>query len=175
LPIKQDKTLFNTGAETHIAKSIDDFTAGTYTPASLSAIDTASKEARPLGFGKRTLICATNTDEETHILNLSKVLYLLNCGINIFKAKKLLDKGNIRIKDKNLIINREGLNIFRFDKNIIIIKASQTYAFFTVTQKPTKTLIRLWHRRFSYLSLNNIQKTLKIVKGIKLKKDEFVN
>jgi hypothetical protein len=73
------------------------------------------------------------------------------------------------------VINQEGLSIFRFDKNIIIIKASQTYAFLTVTQKPIKTLIRLWHRRFGHLGLDNVQKTSKIVKGIKLKKNKFVN
>jgi hypothetical protein len=131
--IKQDGTLFNTGAETHIAKSIDDFNASTYTLVSLPAINTANKKARPLGFGKRTLICATNTDEETHTLNLSKVQYLPNCGINIFGARKLLGRGDIRIKDENLVISREGLGIFRFDKNMIIIKASRTYAFFAVT------------------------------------------
>jgi hypothetical protein len=132
-PIKQDRTLFDTGAETHIAKSINDFNAGTYTPASLPAIDTASEEARRLGFGKRTLICATDTDRETHTLNLSKVQYLLNCGINIFGARKLLGRGDIRIKDRNLVINREGLGIFRFDKNMMIIEASRTYAFPAVT------------------------------------------
>jgi hypothetical protein len=99
-----------------------------------------------LGFGKRTLICATNTDGETYTLNLSKVQYLPNCGINIFGARKLLGRSNIRIKDKNLVISQKGLGIFRFDKNIIIIEASRTYAFSAVTQKPTKTLIRLWHR-----------------------------
>jgi hypothetical protein len=122
--IKQDRTLFNTGAETHIAKSINDFTASIYTPASLPAIDTASEEARLLGFGKRTLICATDTNRETHTLNLSKVQYLLNCGINIFGARKLLGRGDIRIKDGNLVVNQEGLGIFRFDENIIIIEAS---------------------------------------------------
>jgi hypothetical protein len=124
LSIEQDKTLFNIGAKTYIAKSIDDFTAGIYTPASLPAINTASKEAKLLGFGKRTLICATDTDGETHTLNLSKVQYLPNCGINIFGAKKLLGKGDIRIEDGNLVVNREGLGIFRFNENIIIIKAS---------------------------------------------------
>jgi hypothetical protein len=141
LLIKQDGTLFNTEAETHIAKSIDDFNAGIYTPASLPAIDTASEEARPLGFGKRTLIYVTDTDRETYTLNLSKVQYLLNCGINIFEARKLLGRGDIRIKDENLIISREGLGIFRFDENIMIIKASCIYAFLVVTQKPTETLI----------------------------------
>jgi hypothetical protein len=73
LLIKQDRTLFNTGAETHITKSINDFNASIYTPASLPAINTASKEARLLSFGKRTLICAINIDKETYTLNLSKV------------------------------------------------------------------------------------------------------
>jgi hypothetical protein len=141
LLIKQDGTLFNIEAETHIAKSIDDFNAGIYTPASLLAIDIVSEEARPLGFGKRTLIYATDTNRETHTLNLSKVQYLLNCGINIFEARKLLGRGDIRIKDENLIISREGLSIFRFDENMIIIKASCTYAFPAVTQKLTKTSI----------------------------------
>jgi hypothetical protein len=154
---------------------INDFNAGTYTPASLPAINTANKEARPLGFGKRTLICATNTNRETHTLNLSKVQYLPNCDINIFGARKLLGRGDIRIKDKNLVISQEGLSIFRFDKNIIIIKASRTYAFLVVTQKPTETLIRLWHCRFSYLGLDNVQKTSKIVKRIKLKKNKVVS
>jgi hypothetical protein len=73
LLIKQDRTLFNIGAETYIVKSINNFNASTYTPASLLAIDTASEEARLLGFGKRTLICTTNTNKETYTLNLSKV------------------------------------------------------------------------------------------------------
>jgi hypothetical protein len=120
---------------------INDFNAGIYISASLLAIDTANKKARLLSFNKRTLIYTTNTNRETHTLNLSKVQYLLNYNINIFRAKKLLDKSNIRIEDRNLIINQEGLSIFRFNKNIIIIKASRTYAFFAVTQKPTKTLI----------------------------------
>jgi hypothetical protein len=122
--IKQDKTLFNTDAETHIAKLINDFNASTYTPVSLLIINTASKKARLLSFDKRTLICVTNTNKETYTLNLSKVKYLLNYSINIFRAKKLLSRSDIKIKDKNLIINQKGLGIFRFNKNIIIIKIS---------------------------------------------------
>ena len=49
----------------------------------------------PLSFGKRIIIYTINTKRETHTLNLSKVQYLLNCGINIFGAKKLLDRSNI--------------------------------------------------------------------------------
>jgi hypothetical protein len=141
LLIKQDKTLFNTGAKTHITKLINDFNAGTYILTSLLTIDTVNKEARLLGFGKRTLICAINTNKETYTLNLSKVQYLLDCDINIFEARKLLSKGDIRIKDKNLIISQKGFSIFRFNKNIIIIKISYIYAFPVVTQKPTETLI----------------------------------
>jgi hypothetical protein len=105
LLIKQDRTLFNTEAKTHIVKSINDFNASIYTLVSLPAINIASKKARSLGFGKKTLICAINTNKETYTLNLSKVQYLLNCGINIFGARKLLGKGDIRIKNKNLIIS----------------------------------------------------------------------
>jgi hypothetical protein len=36
------------------------------------------------------------------MLNLNKVQYLLNYSINIFKAKKLLSKDNIKIKIKTL-------------------------------------------------------------------------
>jgi hypothetical protein len=64
----QTSTLFDTGAETHLGGSIEDFDQGTYTPATLPSIDTAGGEARPLGFGKRTIICATDTDGETHTL-----------------------------------------------------------------------------------------------------------
>jgi hypothetical protein len=123
LLIKQDRTLFNIGAETYITKLINDFNASIYTLASLSAIKTVNKKARLLGFGKRTLIYVINTNKETYTLNLSKVQYLSNYSINIFEAKKPLGKGDIRIKDKNLVINQKGLSIFRFNKNIIIIKA----------------------------------------------------
>ena len=75
-------------------------------------IDTVSREATPLGFNKRIIIYAIDTEGETHILNFSKVQYLLNCGINIFGARKLLSKSNIKIKDKNLIVNKKGLSIF---------------------------------------------------------------
>ena len=95
LPIKQKGILFNTGAKTHIAKSINDFNTGTYTPATLSLINTANGQAKPFGFGKKTIICVTDINGKTHTLNLSKVQYLPNCGINIFGIKKFLDRGNI--------------------------------------------------------------------------------
>jgi len=47
-----------------------------------------------LGFSKRIIIYAIDIGE-THTLNLSKVQYLLNYSINIFRARKLLGKGNI--------------------------------------------------------------------------------
>ena len=87
--------MFNIRAETYITKLINDFNTGTYAPASLPLINIANKEATPLGFGKRIIIYATDTEGETHTLNLSKVQYLLNCGINIFGARKLLSKGDI--------------------------------------------------------------------------------
>ena len=65
--------MFNTKAETYIAKSIDDFNTGTYTPATLPSINTASRQAKPLGFGKRIIICATDIKGEMHTLNLNKV------------------------------------------------------------------------------------------------------
>ena len=81
-------------------------------------LNTAGGQAKPLGFGKRTIICATDTGE-THMLNLSKVQYLPNCSINTFGARKLLGRGDIQIEDGNLVVNKEGLGIFRFDKNIL--------------------------------------------------------
>ena len=77
----------------------------------------------PLEFGKRTIIYIIDTKKKTHTLNLSKVQYLLNCSINTFGARKLLGRGDIRIEDRNLVVNKEGLNIFRFNKNMIIIEA----------------------------------------------------
>jgi hypothetical protein len=65
--------LFDTGVETHLRGLIEDFEQGTYTPATLPLINTASREARPLGFRKRTIIYAIDTDGETHTLHLSKV------------------------------------------------------------------------------------------------------
>ena len=86
--------MFNTKAKTYIAKSIDDFNTGIYILASLPSLDTVGGQAKPLSFSKRTIIYIINTGE-THTLNLSKVQYLLNCSINIFRAKKLLNKSNI--------------------------------------------------------------------------------
>ena len=57
--------------------------------------DTVSREATPLSFSKRTIIYAIDTKRETYTLNFSKVQYLLNCGINIFGARKLLGRDNI--------------------------------------------------------------------------------
>jgi len=65
-----------------------------YVLVSLPLINTASGEATPLGFGKRTIIYAIDIGE-THTLNLSKVQYLPNYSINIFGARKLLGRGNI--------------------------------------------------------------------------------
>src|SRR5205807_7807689 len=72
----------------YITKSIDDFNSRTYTPATLPSINIVSGEAKLLGFGRRIIICATDIEGETHTLNLSKVQYLLNCGINIFRSEE---------------------------------------------------------------------------------------
>jgi len=87
--------LFNIGVKTHITKSIDDFNTSIYILTSLLLINIASKEITPLGFGKRIIIYVINIEGETYMLNFSKVQYLLNCGINIFRARKLLGRGNI--------------------------------------------------------------------------------
>jgi len=95
LLIKQRGTLFNTGAKTYITKSINDFNTSIYVPISLLLINTVNKEITPLSFSKRIIIYVINTEGKTYILNLSKVQYLLNYGINIFRTKKLLNKNNI--------------------------------------------------------------------------------
>ena len=48
-----------------------------------------------LALAKKTIICVINTKGEMHTLNLNKMQYLLDCGINIFEIKKLLGKGEI--------------------------------------------------------------------------------
>ncbi len=65
--------MFDTGTKTYITKSINDFNTGIYTPATLLLINTASGQAKPLGFGKKIIICAINTKGEMHTLNLNKV------------------------------------------------------------------------------------------------------
>ena len=82
--------MFDTGAETHIAKSIDDFNTGIYTPVTLPLINTAGKQVKPPSFGKRTIIYTIDTKGKIYTLNLNKVQYLLDCNINIFRAWKLL-------------------------------------------------------------------------------------
>ena len=103
--------MFNTRVKTHITKSINDFNTGIYIPASLPSLDIVGGQAKPLGFGKRIIICAIDTGE-THTLNFSKVQYLLNCSINTFGVRKLLGRDNIWIEDGNLVVNKEGLGIF---------------------------------------------------------------
>jgi hypothetical protein len=94
--------------------------------------------------------------------------------VNIFGARELLGSGEIRIKDKNLVVNQKGKGLFRFDKHIMIIEEPKQYAFPVVTQKkPTETLICLWHRRLVHLGLDNVRKTTKIVKGIIIKEEEL--
>ena len=48
-------------------------------------------------------------------------------------ARKLISKGNIYIKDGNLVVNRQGQALFRLNKNIIIIKEPRTYVFLVMT------------------------------------------
>ena len=81
--------------ETYIAKSINNFNTGIYVLVSLLLINIVSGEATPLSFSKKIIIYITDTKKKTYTLNFSKVQYLLNCGINIFKARKLLNRGNI--------------------------------------------------------------------------------
>ena len=133
LLIRQGGILFNIKAETYITKSINNFNTGIYILASLPLINTVNEKAIPLGFSKKTIIYTINIEGEIYTLNLNKVQYLLNYSINVFRARKLLARGNIQIKDRNLVANKKGLSIFRFNKNIIIIKVPRIYIFLTVT------------------------------------------
>ena len=65
-------TLFNTGAKIHIARSIEEFNTSIYILVSLLSIDTASREAKLLGFSKRIIIYTTD-NRDIYTLNLSKV------------------------------------------------------------------------------------------------------
>ena len=104
--------MFNIRAETHIAKSINNFNTGTYTPAILLLINTANGQVKPFDFSKKTIIYATNTKGKTYTLNLNKMQYLSDCGINIFRIKKLLGKNDIQIENKFFIVNKKGFKIF---------------------------------------------------------------
>ena len=64
--------MFNTGAETYITKSINNFNTGIYVPASLPLINIISGQAKPFGFGKKIIICAIDIGK-MYTLNLSKV------------------------------------------------------------------------------------------------------
>jgi hypothetical protein len=115
----QNGTLFDTRAETHIASSIEEFDNGTYkTSQTLPSIDTASGITKPLGQGERTLQCITDNGN-IHTLHLTKVQYLPNYGMNIFGARKLLGRGELHIPDKNLVVNKKGIPMFRFDENMM--------------------------------------------------------
>jgi hypothetical protein len=71
--IIEEGTLFDTGTNCHFLQSINDFDLGTYTPANLPVISTASREAKPLGHGQRTILCAIDTAGEVYTITLSKV------------------------------------------------------------------------------------------------------
>ena len=72
------------------------------------------------------------------------------------------------------MVNRQGLGIFRFDENMMIIEAPRIYAFPAVSKATRKGVsVRLWHRRFGHLGLENVQKTSRIVKGMVIRKEEL--
>ena len=95
ITIKQKGILFNTGAETYITKLINNFNTDIYLLVSLLLIDTVNKKATPFSFSKIIIIYIIDTKEEIYILNFNKVQYLLNYGINIFGAKKPLNRSDI--------------------------------------------------------------------------------
>jgi len=87
--------LFNIKAKTHIIKLINNFNTSIYVLVSLLLINIISKEITPLSFSKRIIIYAIDIKKEIYIFNLNKVQYLLNYNINIFRVKKLLNRGDI--------------------------------------------------------------------------------
>ncbi|TAQ83314.1 hypothetical protein B7494_g8362 [Chlorociboria aeruginascens] len=155
LPLNQQGTLFDTGAEHHIVDSIENLDPGIFQPANLPSVNTAEELQKLLGYSRRTLICATDDEDRTFTLELNKIQVFPKCGINIFGARDLLGEGRISIIDRNLVVDIKERPLFRFNKKMIIIKAHRTYAFPAVTPASKKTSIRLWHRRFGHLGLEN--------------------
>ena len=100
------------------------------------------------------------------------MLLLPNLPVNIFGARKLLGRGDIRIEG-NHVISRQGKYLFQFDKNLMIIEEpeSRTYAFPAISKQSKELPIRLWHRRFGHLGLHNVRKTATIVKGLSIKEE----
>ena len=72
-PIKQEEILFNTGAETYITKSINNFNISIYILVTLLLINIVNRQAKPLSFNKRIIIYTINTKGEIYILNLNKI------------------------------------------------------------------------------------------------------
>ena len=59
----EEGTLFDTGADQHFAKSIDDFDEGTFIQSSNKQIvNTAGGPTQPTGTGKRSLICVAESE-----------------------------------------------------------------------------------------------------------------
>ena len=65
-------TLFDIGAKIHIIRLIKEFNTSIYILVSLLLINTASREAKSLGFSKRIIIY-TIDNRDIYTLNLSKV------------------------------------------------------------------------------------------------------
>ena len=147
-------TLFDTGANFYFAKAIEDLDNNIFKDSNNSTISIAAGPTTALGSGTRTLYCeAPENDNEgkgkLYKLILQKVLLLPNVPVNIFGARKLMGKGNIKVKG-NSVFKRDRQFLFKFDENLMIIEEleSKTYTFPAITQTTSKsnTLpICLWY------------------------------
>ena len=73
LLIKQEEILFNTKAETYIAKLINNFNINIYIPATLPIINTVNKKTKLLNFSKKIIIYIIDIEGKVYTLNFNKV------------------------------------------------------------------------------------------------------
>jgi hypothetical protein len=167
----RSRTVFDTSADQHFSNDINNFSDNYVTKKVDVEIATANGMIRPQGFGSRMITCQGTGYE----LVMNKVLYLPNCAVNLFGAKKYFATGQMRQKITSkgtLITDDEGNELFYIDEDCFIIE-EPVYAFPAVTTaKPKETSIDLWHRRLGHLSKPNVQKTATLVKGVVLHTDQ---
>ena len=105
---------------------------------------------------------------------MTKALWIPELPANLFSAKRFIKTGGILQKGK-LVNSQNRKEVCTLDSNLSIIKDPEScnaYTAFPASLEKVQPNIKLFHCRFSYLSLDNIRATRKIVIGMEFQDSE---
>ncbi|CCU76267.1 Gag-Pol polyprotein [Blumeria hordei DH14] len=161
--------LYDTGASVHCTPVRDDFVE--YRKFNkhdmmMHPLMTANGIIKPIGIGK-CIFSAITSNNVVNKIELLNVLHFPSLPMRLLSGQKHLMHGGYIGKNGEIYKN-DGFEFFKLDKKMMVwvTEGLKKPAILMPVLSARNETVNIWHKRFAHISLQNLQKTQKIVNDL---------